>query len=224
MIPPLTFIEHQRTHRLIPSRHDGGALDDLFDTDDEAEAIFDLDGATNDRLLAEAGQRAGIGPEELVFGVPYSTVINAAFTHPSPFGGRFNTPDRGAWYAGFEFESALAEVTWHHTRWLEEIGVFEDEVTKDEWLAEFTGEFHDIREQDEFEPCLNPDPNTGYPIGQDMAGGLLGAGSLGLIYAAVRNDGGTNIACFRPALVNNVEHGRVVRFVWSGSSLPEIVF
>lgn len=222
MSPALTRLEHQRTHRLIPALYDRGAIDDLFDDEDEAAAVFDLDNATNDRLRAGAGQLAGIGPDELVTGVPYASVINAAFTHPNPNGGRFNTGARGAWYAGFEFESALQEVIGHHTQWLLEIDHMHDTATKSEYLADFAGEFHDLRDTEGYARCLDPDPAVGYAAGQDLAARLLDAGSLGLIYPAMRNAGGTNIACFRPALVQNVQPGRRITLTWSGGKSPEI--
>lgn len=220
MSPPLFRLEHRRTHRLIASKHDRPALADLFDDDDEAAAVFDLDGATNDRLIAEAGRIIGISIDELVSGVPYASIVNAAFTHPHPYGGRFNTSERGAWYAAFELETALAEVIFHHTAWLREIDRWHDAVTKDEWCADFTGEFHDLREPGEHAGALDPDPATGYPLGQALAAALIEAGSLGSIYPAVRNPGGTNIACFRPALVQNVQRGKTVALTWNGSDTP----
>ncbi len=57
----------------------------------------------------------GIGVRELLFGVPYYRVVNAAFTHAHPLGSRFNGPDRGAWYAAFETRTAQAEVAFHKT-------------------------------------------------------------------------------------------------------------
>ena len=72
--------------------------------------LFDLDHATNDRLLGENGLLPGVARHELVFGVPYYRIVNATFTHAHPLGGRFNAPDRGAWYAGFELETSLAEI------------------------------------------------------------------------------------------------------------------
>ena len=55
-------------------------------TDDEAtlQDLIELDGATNDRLLGEEGLLPGIGVHELVFGVGYAHIVNAAFTHPLP--------------------------------------------------------------------------------------------------------------------------------------------
>src|SRR5436305_128794 len=108
-VPPLSLVRQTETHRLIPSRHAHGGdsvLVRIADDDEHLRALFDLDAATNDRLLAEHQRLPGIGVEELVYGVPWSHVVNAAFCHPHPLGGRFNGPDRGAWYAGFAFETA----------------------------------------------------------------------------------------------------------------------
>jgi len=80
----------------------------------------------------------GIGVHELVFDVPYYRIVNAAFTHAHPFGGRFNDPERGAWYAAFEIRTAQAEVAFHKTVQLAEIDRFEDVVTFDDYLADFS--------------------------------------------------------------------------------------
>ena len=65
---------------------------------------------TNDRLLAENSLSPGIGIHELVFGLPYFRVVNAAYCHAHPLGSRFNGPDRGAWYAAFELRTAHSKV------------------------------------------------------------------------------------------------------------------
>ena len=51
---------------------------------------------------------------------------------------------------------------------------------------------------------------------------LLEAGSMGVIYPSVRRPEGTNLACFRPALVGNVRKGHAYRLTWAGSPLPAI--
>ena len=65
----------------------------LTDDGDLLEGIFELDNATNDRLLAESGLLPGIDARELVFGIPSYRIINAAFCHPAPNGSRFNSAD-----------------------------------------------------------------------------------------------------------------------------------
>ena len=110
--PKVSTIRQDATHRLIPARHDDqSVLQRLTETDEELQKLFELDGATNDRLLGEANLLSGISVHELLFGIPYAHIVNAAFCHPHPFGSRFNGSDRGAWYAATELATARAEVT-----------------------------------------------------------------------------------------------------------------
>jgi len=186
---------------------------------DHLHGILDLDRATNDRLLAENDRLPGIGIDELVFHVPYHRIINAAFSHAHPQGSRFNGPDRGAWYAGFELKTSQAEVAWHKSVELAEIGWFRESMTYDDYLADFGGEYHDIRGDASFAKCLDPDS---YVESQRLADTLLGKQSSGIIYPSVRRNGGICLACLRPALVGNVRKSARYRFTWTGSHEPEI--
>jgi hypothetical protein len=153
--------------------------------------LAELDGSTNERMEAEQGRREGISIQELVFGVPEATIINAAFSHAGLGVGRFHSPDRGAWYAGFNTVTSIFNFP-HRA-----------------FLADFAGEFHRLVPGDQ--ECLAPDPVPacyGYP--RAMARTLLNGGSLGLVYPSVRHPGGLVIACFRPALVFNVRRGELV--------------
>ncbi len=223
-LPATAPVRQADTHRLIPSRHTPqgeSVLARIADDDAHLQDIFDLDHATNDRHLAEngLGLLPGLAVEELVFGVPYYRVVNAAFCHAHPQGSRFNGPDRGAWYAAFEIETAQAEVVYHKTLALAEIDDFEDSVTYDDYLADFGGAFHDIRHDAAYADCLAPDS---YVAAQALAERLLDAGSLGVVYPSVRRAGGTNLACFRPALVGNVRLGSTYRMTWEGAPDPRI--
>lgn len=217
-------IDQRDTHRLIPVQFaEGGAsvLTRLTDDPKTLEGIFELDHATNDRLLAESGLSPWIDERELVFGIPSYRVINAAFCHPSPTGSRFNSPDRGAWYASFELESAQAEVAYHRQLWLRETE-WEEEDTADylDYLADFRAEFHDLRGSKEYADCLSP---TSYVASQVLAAQLLELGSAGIVYPCVRRADGTCIACFRPVLVTNVRKGSTFTFVFPDSrSAPTI--
>lgn len=216
-LPAATLVRQLDTHRLIPSRHGDSVLADIAPDDGDLQALIELDAASNDRLLAAHQLLPGIGLEELVFGVPHAAVINAAFCHAHPLGARFNGPDRGAWYAGFDLATSQAEVAFHRSVQLAEIGRFEDSVTYDDYLADFSAVFHDLSRG--FRACLDPDS---YVASQDLAERLLGAGSLGVVYPSVRHAGGTCIACFRPALVGNVRRGKTYRFTWSGDPQPRV--
>jgi hypothetical protein len=222
VIPPTILVRQNDTHRLIPSKYSEGG-DSVFariaEDDAHLKDIFDLDNATNDRLLAENNLLPGIGIHELVFGVPYFRIVNAAFCHAHPQGSRFNGPDRGAWYAGFAVETSLAEVAYHKTIELAEVDWFDEEVTYDEYLADFSAEFHDIRNVEQFANYLASDS---YLASQDLSHQLLEAGSMGVLYPSVRHMSGVCVACFRPALVMNVRKGETYRFVWKDRPEPEI--
>ena len=221
-LPPVHSVRQYDTHRLIPSKYNPdfeSVLARIADNDQHLRDLFDLDQATNERLWGENGLLPGIGSHELVFGVPNYRIVNAAFTHAHPLGSRFNGPDRGAWYAAFAVETSQAEVAFHKSTEYAEIGRFEDSVTYDDYLADFSGDFHDLRQSSKFTRIL--DPNS-YVDSQALAQRLLEDASLGVVYRSVRHARGTCIACFRPALVGNVRKDRRYRFTWKGSPRPTI--
>jgi hypothetical protein len=211
----ISEIDQRDTHRLIPAKFtDGGKSVLARLTDDQAtlNGIFELDNATNDRLLAESGLSPGIDARELVFGIPSYRIINATFCHPAPGGSRFSSEDRGAWYAGFEIETSQAEIAYHRQLWLKETAWEEEDVADYvDYLADFRAEFHDLRGTTEHADCL--DPNS-YAASQIFAERLLDRGSSGIVYRSVRRDGGTCIACFRPVLVVHVRKGETFTFVF----------
>jgi hypothetical protein len=218
-LPPVRLVRQLDTHRLVPARRGDSVLAAIADDDAHLQAIFELDAATNDRLLAGHGRLPGIGPEELVFAVPQAAIVNAAFCHAHPLGGRFNGPDRGAWYAAFELATSQAEVGFHKAVALAEIDRFEDSVTYDDYLADFSASLHDLRRARGFRACLDP---ASYVESQGLAERLLDAGSLGVVYPSVRHGGGTCLACFRPALVANVRRAKTYRFTWEGRPEPVV--
>lgn len=222
MLPQVSRLLQDDTHRLIPSAYDEETVLKRLTTDsDELAALFELEGATNERLQGEAGLLPGITVRELVFGLSYSHIVNAAFTHAKPFGSRFNGPKRGAWYAGFSLETAGIEVVFHKSEELREINWQEKETfLYADFLADFRGKFHDIRGDSRFANCLNPDS---YAASQKLAGELLDKGSAGIVYPGVRHKEGTCIACFRPALVNNVRKGGQVSVEFDNAFAPPVI-
>ncbi len=218
-LPNVGLIRRNDTHRLVPSKAGDSVLAEIAENDAQLRDLFDLDNATNDRLLAENDLLPGIARHELVFGVPYFRIVNAAFCHAHPLGSRFNGPRRGAWYAAFEVRTAQAEIAFHKWIELEEVGWTREELTYDDYLADFSAEFHDIRGDKRFADALAP---GSYVASQRLAEDLLEAGSLGIIYSSVRRSEGTCLACFRPALVMNVRKARTYRFRWEGQPRPAV--
>jgi RES domain-containing protein len=222
LIPRLTALRQFDTCRLIPSRFadlEDSVLAPLADGDGMLRDLFDLDNATNDRLRGESGLLPGIGVDELVFGVPNFRIINAAYAYARPEGSRFNDGERGAWYCAFAAETALSEVIFHKTVEYVEIGRFDDSVSYQMLLADFSAGFHDLRGNEAYQACLDPDS---YIASQALAAELLEHGSMGIIYPSVRHPGGTCLACFRPALVGNVRKAQTYRLTWAGSPQPAV--
>ncbi|TAK92212.1 MAG: RES domain-containing protein [Burkholderiaceae bacterium] len=220
--PPLTLLRQFDTLRLIPSRfadQEDSVLSALADDKDTLRDLFDLDNATNQRLIGEQGGLPGIGVDELIFGVPNFRIVNAAFTYARPEGSRFNDGERGAWYCSFDEATVLAEIIFHKTVEYAEIDRFHDSVSYQALLADFTSVFHDLRGASAYAPCLDP---HSYVASQALAAQLLEAGSTGIIFPSVRRPGGINLACFRPALVGHVRRAQTYRLHWEGSPEPRI--
>jgi len=219
LTPPVTHLRQDDTHRLIPSRFsDESVLTRLADDDEELQGVLELDGATNDRLLGETNLLPGISVHELLFGVEYAHIVNAAFTHAHPAGSRFNGPERGAWYAAFEIKTAQAEIAFHKAQELEEIKWTEpEEFTFVDYLADFRADFHDIRNDPGSAKCLDPES---YRHSQSRARELLAQASAGIIYPSVRRNGGTCIVCFRPALVTDVRKGAQATLTFQSPGEP----
>jgi RES domain-containing protein len=220
MLPPLTKIRLPDTHRLVPSRYPPIGILDIVAVPEDLELMFALEAWTNDRISAEVGLIHTIPTDEWVIGKPQATVIMAAFCHPRPGGGRFNSENRGAWYSAFDLETAHAEVIYHRTKELVEIGVLETRLEMRQYVAAFNSAFHDVRGADKAF-ALYHDPDS-YKESQALARQLLDARSNGILYRSVRRPGGQCVACFRPKLVTNVRPSAHFEFRWEGTPQPVV--
>jgi hypothetical protein len=220
LTPAVTRVRARNTCRLVPSRYPSEGILDRIAAPEDLPFLFELESWTNDRISNEVGLLHRILREEWVAGRPMASVVMAAFCHPRPGGARFNGADRGAWYAARDLETAHAEVAYHRTAELAEIGVFETRLEMCLYLAGFDCAFHGVRvEVPAYAPLHNP---TSYTASQAFARELLTAGSNGVIYRSVRRAGGECIACFRPGLVENVRIGGYFEYRWEGGRIPTI--
>jgi hypothetical protein len=222
LLPGTFSLRQIDTHRLIPQVYSDepyDALQRIAQDPEQLAAIAELDRATDKQVRAENNLLPGISTADLVLGVPHARIVNATFTHATLLGGRFNGPDRGAWYAGFEIETSQAEIIFHRTIHLAEVGFYYDTVKYVDYLADFSGPFHDLRSDARFSACLDP---SSYVESQELARELLKAGSLGILYPSVRFARGTCLACFRPAAVYNVRSGAHYEFAWNGEPQPTV--
>ena len=213
LVPPVERFDLPGMHRLISSKYSqsGTVLEDVTHNEDDLAVATALDAATNDRVLGETRGLAGISPFELVYGFPNAHIIRAAFLHPNQAGGsRFNDTTRGAWYAGEQVETCIAEVAWHRAKRLSEIidpdepggTPPSDRATYDDWQADFHAEFHVLEPASNYPECLQAEPVPEcYQAPQALARYLLSERSNGIVYPSVRREGARCLACFRPALV-----------------------
>ncbi len=205
---------------MVPSVYPTVGVLDAIASPEDLPFIFELESWTNDRISAEAGTLHRIPPGEWVTGRPMASVIMAAFCHPRPGGGRFNGPDRGAWYAARTLASAHAEVIYHRTAELAEIGVFETRVQMRLYRADFHAGFHDVRADTPGNVAVHD--SVDYTASQALARQLLESGSNGVVYRSVRRPGGECLACFRPALVGNVRIAGHFEYRWEGTRQPRV--
>ena len=218
--PPEVLLRWTGAARLIPSRYPTVGLLDRVASPEDLPALFELEGWTNDRINSELGLINTIPKDEWVVGQPMSSVVMAAYCHPSPGGGRFSFEDRGAWYAARAIGTAIAESVHRRTQELRELGSFETRVEMRVYLADFRAQFHDIRpHRRAWSDCYDP---VDYSAGQSLARHVLDEGSNGIVYRSVRDPGGECLACFRPALVRNVRAGGHYEFRWDGAPQPRV--
>jgi RES domain-containing protein len=207
-----------RAVRLVSTaRMREAALAGLIDTNEEADELAEIEGATSRRLVAQTRGVEGLSANSLISGRPNQGFINAAFVYAQPRSpNRFNGTSRGAWYAALETETAIAEVGHHMTRHFSEVSNFEGVVEYAELFADFIGLFADLRGAAAAE-CLYPNSKVGYPAGNLLAEEAIAADLNGIIYPSVRHAGGTCLAVLWPHAVQDVTQGGVYRLTWSGT-------
>lgn len=222
---PVQKIAQHATVRLIPSAyHKPPVLRALAANAEEEAALAAIEGLTNKRLRAQRDGLPDLDPRELAFRARAhqlqqygTTYVNSAFIYTRPGGNRFNDENRGAWYCAFDDLTAISEVAFHKTRELQNVSYFYDEMPYQAFLADFIGDFPDLRGVTPPPPCLDPDSTLGYPAGQTLARRLREEGHSGLVYPSVRQPGGVCLVAFEPQAVQNVRPGAKWLLSWSGS-------
>lgn len=216
-------IAEPRTIRLVATaRLRDPVLRRLAANEQEMADLAEIEGATSGRLTAQDRGADALDPREFVAGVPHAHFINAAFSYWRPRElNRFNGPGRGAWYACFDIETCIAEISFHMTRELERIDDFHATVDYAVLYASFAGDFLDLR-GDEALDCLHPDPSIAYPHGNLIAEDARNRGLNGIIYPSVRHVGGTCLVALRPQAVQSAAQGSIYRLEWQGSKTPAI--
>ncbi|MDI6024827.1 RES family NAD+ phosphorylase [Corticibacterium sp. UT-5YL-CI-8] len=188
----------QPTYRLIPSRFPPIGLFDSVATAADLQAVMELAGWTNDRLVSERIHR--LPHSEWVYGRPNSSIVMATFLHVAPGGSRFNGPELGAWYAAATIKTAMVEVAHHMRREAVATGIAELSRTFRTYTATLHGRFVDIcgaEMPDVYDP-------TDYAASQRFGEAVRANGDDGILFDSIRLAGGVNVAAYRPSNILDV--------------------
>lgn len=228
--PRFSSIAHDDTTRLIPGRYAQDAehaLGDLAESPDELDALIRLTAATNSRLQAQEERHpAGLGRTDLVFGVPFSKIVNGAFAYGGE-GARFHPRGpHGAWYCALEVETCIAEVVHHRIQHLRETDAPDEaDVPYRLFLADIHGQDFAMLDDGHARSraCLDP---TSYSVGQAFGAQLRADRRGGVMYPSVRRDGGTCLAVLAAPIVANVRRDAIYRvsiegFMFAGATRVE---
>jgi len=193
----------QPSYRLIPSRFPPIGLFDTVATAADLDAVMDLAGWTNDRLVAERVARLPI--DERVHGRTNASIVMASFLHVAPGGMRFNGPDLGAWYAAARLTTAVAEVAHHLRREAVATGAKALSRQYRVYSARLEGNYLDIRDQQAARSEVYASDD--YAAGQAMGEAVRASGGAGILFDSLRHAGGINVVAHRPRNVQDVTQG-----------------
>jgi hypothetical protein len=196
------------TTRLIPSRFPPIPAFDTVTTADDLGAVMELEGWTNDRLVAP--RLARLPRAEWVYGRPNASVIMAAFLHGSPGGLRFSDASLGAWYGSTHLNTALLEVANGLRKEIALSALNRKTECYRQYRAELAGDYVDIFGS---HPDFHDPDDASYPVAQAFGQRVQdGNTRAGIRYESVRHPSHENWVCFRPSLVLNVtqaDHFRI---------------
>ena len=187
--------------RLIPSRFPPIQAFEAVATPDDLAAVMELEGWTNDRLVAE--RIARLPQDQWVYGTQNASIVMASFLHAAPSGSRFNGPELGAWYAANALTTGVAEVAHHLRREAVARGRREERRTFRCYSCHLAGrDYLDIRGQMQRRAELYD--SASYSASQVFGDAVRTSGKSGIVYDSLRHRGGTNVVAFRPRQITEV--------------------
>ncbi|MQA89447.1 MAG: RES domain-containing protein [Gemmatimonas sp.] len=216
---PVSDVRWPSCYRVIPSRFPPVQLFEEVANPEDLEAVFAIEALTNDRIRDEVGTLSLVAPEDRVTGAGASSIM-AAFTHPSPIGGRFTDGSFGAYYTARDLETAIEETVYHRERFLRATNEAPIELDMRVLRARLGAELHDLR-------SLAPDhPDIyhldDYSASQALARGLRATGSWGIAYDSVRRTGGECAAVLRPRALSRCQQAQHLGYVWDGARISTV--
>jgi hypothetical protein len=216
---PLERVAWPRSVRIVASRYPPVGLYDRVADPADLEAVFAVEGLTDDRLRDQSGRIRLVPGQDRVQGEGTAPVM-AAFTHPNTDGSRFSDGSFGVYYAGDGLDTAIAESRFHRERFLRFSSEPPIHLEMCAYYAEIDAQIHDLRGADR--GLFDPDPAK-YGASQAVGMELKSSGSDGVIYKSVRRPGGECVGIFRPRVISPVTRGPHFEYRWDGSVINEIL-
>ena len=213
---PVVELDWSGTYRLVPSRFPPISLFERVADPNDLDVIYAIEALTNPRLRQEVGEISLVPPEERVSG-PGSSPIMAAFTHLNPKGSRFTDGSFGVYYAAKTLETAVREVSYHQGRFLSATNEPPIDIDMRCYKAAVKKPLHDIRGlRAKMRNVYAPDD---YAASQAFGAQLREAGSWGVAYDSVRDEGGECVGIFRPRGLGAAVQGQHVTLLWNGEQV-----
>lgn len=201
--------------RIIPSKFPPQNLFSRIAENEDFDALFELEGLTNDRLRVQRGEHQ----LQKQLGPPASSLILSAFCHPNPIGSRFGDGSFGIYYCTEKLDTAVAETRHHRTIFLEATNEEPGEIDMRVLLADLQGELHDLRPLRKSQNQLFHKEN--YDHSQSLGLHLATEGAAGLVYPSVRHPGEC-AAVFDAQLLRNCRQERHLCYVWNGKEITQV--
>lgn len=212
---PFAFVRWIPCYRIIPTRQPSVHVFEKVADPEDYEALFELEGMTNDRLRVAQGKLPIVPPQIQYWGVNESYIM-APFAHLNPHGSRFSNGTWGVYYAAKELETAVAETVYHRERFMRATNEKPMALPMQILLADFKGRLHDLRKVDGESSLYSKDD---YTASQQAAAKLKREDSPGVVYKSVRKKGGQCIGVFKPNLLANPRFDKNLIYQWDGKKI-----
>jgi len=204
------------SYRLIPSQFPPIGLFDTVANSADLEAVMELAGWTNDRLVVERIRR--LPRNEWIYGVPNASIVMAAFLHVAPGGMHFNGPELGAWNAADDIRTAAAEAGHHLRRGTVARSITLMSRRYRAYMSTLLGDYVDISGQQKARPELYA--HNSYEASQNFGENVRASDGAGILYDSLRRRGGLNVVSHRPRNITEIvqaDHFEITVFAASHS-------
>jgi hypothetical protein len=217
--PQLRRVRWQQGCRIVPTRYPAVNLFDRVADGEDFDALYALEGLSNERLRDELGQIERVAAQDRLYG-PGSGPIMAAFTHLNVLGSRFSAGQYGVFYAARDRATAMAETRHHHGRFLAATRQGPLHLPMRLYSVAIDARLHDLRPDGAVDAAVY-DP-ADYGRSQALGAQLQRAGSAGVVYRSVRQARGYCVGLFKPRGASACLHAAYLLYAWDGQRFTDV--